>query len=322
MSIEQKTNPNPDSNISKTGYRALFVLMKLLEAPYTRDELVEICKNDPIINKEFSTDTITYTINTLKEAGCIISHPNQKYGHKYFVKYHPFNPLLKKEHVSALQELRESIATLGDWALVIYLNNLYIKLARIAEEEEAKQLLIYNHPLKGIDYKILNELMVCAQRTTEHINITYDSPENGLEELEIAPEYLTYENDKLYVWGHCKKYDQTSYLRVDRIKRVNTVTFTFRSDKEKIYARPLLKAKYKLKGYSALMYSDNEHECILEHNEKSEYPLTILAEVKNEFNFYQRLLSYGTDCLIVSPDSVKQEFLARLKKVKSRYIDD
>lgn len=319
MSIEQKTNQNPDSNISKTGYRALFVLIKLLEAPYTREELVEICKNDPIINKEFSTDTITYTINTLKEAGCIISHPNQKYGHKYLVKYHPYNALLKKEHVSTLQALRESLATLNDWELIIYLNNFYAKLAKIAEDEESKQHLIYNHPLKNIDYKILNELMVCAQRTTEHINITYDSPENGLEELDIAPEYMTYENDKLYVWGHCKKYDQISYLRVDRIKRVNTVTFTFCADKGKINKKPLLKAEYKLKGYSALMYSDNEHEYILSHDVKSEYPLTIIAEVKNEFNFYQRLLSYGTDCMIVSPESVKQEFLARLKRVKSRY---
>lgn len=319
MIVQTNKSINPDNNISKTGYRALFVLMKLLKKPYSREELALECQSDPIIKKDLSKDTVTYTINTLKKAGCIISRPSVKTDNKYVLKYHPFNTLLTAEHVDALQALRESVASLGDWELLIYLNNLYAKIARIAPDNETKELLIYKHPLRGIDYKILNELMVCAKRTTEHINITYDSPENGPEELEFAPEYITFENDKLYVWGHNKKYDQIAYLRVDKVKRINTVTFTISPQKSVCEQKPLTVVEFMLKGYSAIMYTDNEHEIIIKEDKDSEYPLTIRAEVSNKSNFYQRILSFGTDCKILSPQSVKDDILAELKNIKARY---
>lgn len=227
MIVQTNKSINPDNNISKTGYRALFVLMKLLKKPYSREELALECQSDPIIKKDLSKDTVTYTINTLKKAGCIISRPSVKTDNKYVLKYHPFNTLLTAEHVDALQALRESVASLGDWELLIYLNNLYAKIARIAPDNETKELLIYKHPLTVVEFM--------------------------------------------------------------------------------------------LKGYSAIMYTDNEHEIIIKEDKDSEYPLTIRAEVSNKFNFYQRILSFGTDCKILSPQSVKDDILAELKNIKARY---
>ena len=44
----------PEVNITKTGYRALFILMKLIEKPLSRDEILECLSADPIAKKDFS----------------------------------------------------------------------------------------------------------------------------------------------------------------------------------------------------------------------------------------------------------------------------
>lgn len=41
----------PEVNITKTGYRALFILMKLIEKPLSRDEILECLSADPIAKK-------------------------------------------------------------------------------------------------------------------------------------------------------------------------------------------------------------------------------------------------------------------------------
>ena len=53
MKLNPNKLPSQDTNISKTGYRALFLLMKLLESPKTRAELIECAAQDPVLNKDF-----------------------------------------------------------------------------------------------------------------------------------------------------------------------------------------------------------------------------------------------------------------------------
>lgn len=321
MKPEKEKYLAPDSNISKTGYRALFVLFKLMELPRTRDEILELFSKDPILKHDISKDTVTITVNTLKKAGCIISRPSQRTSNKYVLKSHPFNLHFSMENIDALQALRESIITFQDLYLLIYLNNFYIKIAHLAPDEETKNILIYKHPLTEINYDILNELVIYA-RIKKPINICYDSPENKKENLDFIPEYLTFESEKLYVWGYCKKYDEFAYLRVDRIKRVNLVTAYSVPEENIEFKKPVETVVYKLKGYSALMYGENKEETVTYEDKDSEYPLTISAEVSNRFNFFQRILSYGTDCLIISPESAKAELKEHLKNIKAGYENE
>lgn len=319
MNPQEKTKIKSKNNITRTGYRALFLLLKLIENPLSREEIIELLKKDPIINKNLSKDTVTYTINTLKKSGCIISRPSQKTNNKYVLKYHPIDIKLTEEHVQALQTFRDNIISLGDWELLIYLNNLYAKFAQIAPNEEIKNKLLYNQPLANIDYDIINKLIFHI-KTVRKAKLVYNSPQNGLESFEFTPEYITLENSKLYVWGYNYKYEIFGYLRIDKIKKVITKLNSTQTP----YSQTHLGEKiiYKLKGYSALMYSMNEYESIEQHNHLGEYPLTIKAHVNNKFNFYQRILEYGTDCIIVKPDSAKQEFLKILKSIKSGYKNE
>lgn len=321
MNQAHHKNPNSDNNISKTGYRALFLLMKLLESPKTRDEILECFEKDIVIKSDLSKDTVTNTVNALKKAGCVISRPTQRTKNKYVLKSHPFSLCLSKENVEALLALRESIVTLCDWELLLHLNHLYAKISKLAPDNESRKRLLYEHPLKNINQKILKELLINAS-IKKHIVICYDSPEYGEEELYYTPEYVTFENRKLYIWGYNKKYEDFSYLRIDRIKKMNLMNFLGENPEAEDFEKPAIVARYKLKGLSAMMYIEETYEVIEEENPDEEYPLTIKAVVNNKFNFLQRILAYGPDCLLISPSEIKEELLVKLKNIKKEYKGD
>ena len=313
-----KKNPNQDNNISKTGYRALFLLLKLIESPQTREDILCAFKQDSIIKNDLSKDSVTNTVNTLRKAGCVISRPSQRTSNCYVLKSHPFYTEITQENADALQSLRESIVSLGDWQLLWVTNSLYAKFAQLTDNEEIQNMLLYEHPLLNINYEIVKELLVSA-KIKKHANICYDSPQNGLEDLYIMPEFITLENRKLYVWGFCPKYNESCYFRIDRIKKVNLVNFLGKEPDFLNNKKKTITVEYKLKNLSALTYIGNEDEIVVKENSSDEYPLTIRAYVTNKFNFFQRILSYGPDCKIISPNSAKEELLSHIKEIKGRY---
>ena len=316
-----KKSPNAENNLSKTGYRALFLLFKLIEAPRTAEELINLVSVDPILKNDISKDTITLTINTLRKAGCVITRPTWKSGCKYILKSHPFSTKLSQENINTLQILRDSISTLGDWQLLLQINKFYEKIAHLAPDTESKDLLLYKHALKNVDYQILNELVLYSQ-LKKTINFCYDSPKHGVEDIDFIPEKITFENEKLYVWGYHIKYDKVCFLRVDKISHICLLTDINIKKQCKFCEENTNCITYKLKGYSATMYSENNNEIIVCSDSKKEYSLTIKAYIKNRFNFFQRLLSYGTDCVIISPESAKTDFLQVLKNIKEGYQNE
>jgi len=319
MNIKSQNCFYAENNISKTGFRALFLFLKLLESPKTREELITLLSEDKFFRDNVSKDTITIVINTLKKVGCLISRPNKKTNNCYVLKTHPFNIQFTEENVLALQALRENIITLNDFDLLVHLNNLYFKIAHFAPTEELKNLLLYKHPLNNLDYKILNELVIYSS-IKKQTNICYDSPQNGQENLDFFPETFSFENGKIYIWGYCAKYNNISFLRVDRIKKVNLVTFSAIKEINENFMNKPERIQYKLKGYSANLYIKNEDEKIILEDMEQEYPLVIECCTNNKFNFFQRILSYGLDCKIVSPSHVQEEFLGVIKTIKEGYL--
>ena len=138
MNQALQKNPSTDNNISKTGYRALFLLKKLMESPKSREELLECFEQDIVIKNDISKDTITNTINTLRKAGCIISRPTQKTNNKYVLKSHPFNVLLSKEQIDAALKFA----------------NVYAKISKLAPNQETQMRLLFEHPQKSVKYEI------------------------------------------------------------------------------------------------------------------------------------------------------------------------
>lgn len=309
------------TNITRTGYRALFLLKKLSEIPLTREEIIQLLQKDSIINKDLSKDTITYTINTLKKAGCVISRPTKKTNHKYILKSHPFNIRLKPVHVKALQSLRDTFATYEEWELLLYLSNLYIKLAKIAPDEESANIFRFKHPFKNIDLNIMNTLALYARAGKKAV-LLYESPVHGIETLEFCPEFFTLERKNIYVWGYNLKYDTTGYLKIDHIKDIVSNIYSAPKAPENSFQKTPVNVKYILRGESASLYIPNEYEVLLKKENSKDPVITVRAEVSNKFNFYQRILSYGTDCTILEPEQIKDEFIKILKSIKAGYNND
>lgn len=314
MNFVQNKNLNENSNITKTGYRALFLLSQLIKQPLSRNELIEILEQNPIIDKDLSKDSITITINTLRKAGCIISRPSQKTDNKYVLKSHPFGIHFNKIQIKALQTFKEGVIARENWQLVFHLNNLFSKISDLAPDKASAEILNSNHPFNDIDIDILNTLILFI-KTHKRAKFIYKSPRHGLEELEFSPEYITFEHQKLYIWGHNLKYDNFGYLRIDKIKEITTPIYTAPKS-EQNYTQQVVEAEYLLQGVCAQTFKCNEYEEIIEKDESS---IKVRAYVKNKFNFYQRILSFGTDCKLLSPKSVQKEFLKILKNIKAGY---
>ena len=74
-------NLNQDNNISKTGYRALFLLLKLLESPMTRDEILaelNLLENGATVVVEHALQN---DLQNLPD--CYIIKKSKKYGIAY-----------------------------------------------------------------------------------------------------------------------------------------------------------------------------------------------------------------------------------------------
>lgn len=314
--IQIKKNLNQDSFISKTGYRALFLLLKLLEAPRTRSEILECFKQDTFINSELTKDTVTNTINTLRKVGCVISRPNQRTNNKYVLTHHPFYPSLNEDQINAIHFIRNSVVESGDWELLISLNNFCFKLAKLVSDDSLKNILLYSHPMRNINMKLFDELLDCCKDKRD-INIKYFSSKNGEEYFEFTPEQITMEFGKLYVWGYSKKYNEYSYIRIDKIRSIGIFDSFNTKQNKNDYRVDSFDVEFVLQGLSALLYEENGDEIFIENIDENK--LKIKVCVNNKFSFYQRVLSYGKDCEIISPDFARKDILAFVQEMKKRY---
>ena len=304
-----------ESGVSKTGYRALFLLRLLLESPKTRDELIERFSKDSVIAKDLSKDTVTNTVNLLRMAGCIITRPNMRTDFRYVLREHPFSAKLSKFDVKCLQALRNGIISLGDWQLIESVNALYGKIVKLTGDAQSHNELIYNQPLNIVDKKVLYDLVRYA-KVKKTVSVLYDSAANGIEHLEFIPDFIQFENEKLYVWGYSYKYKNIGYLRVDKIKSVDIINF---SDNSRIlgkYFAQIPRVTYKLSGYAAYMFKEDRLQKIIDKNDDH---IVVEATIYSEFNFVQKLLMYGYDCEIVAPTEFREKFVSIIREMRAPY---
>lgn len=311
--VRNKTQNSPfqkSSVISKTAYRALFLLKLLIRSDLSKKEILSAFEADIILKKKFADDTVTNTINTLKLAGCIIKRPSPANNYKYSLIDHPFKIGISKEQVKKLNNLRSSTSYFYDYKSILDINSFYSKIAILTSDEDLKSMLINEAPLVNIDTDLVRRLEAqCKTKNT--VTLEYISSKNGREFINFIPDKLKYENLKLYLWGYNFKYREYSYLRVDKIKDIKKISLK----KEKIRIKTTT-VKYKLTGNSAMMFMESDEETIIE---ASENMIVVEAKVKNKFNFIQRMLFFGPDCTILEPDSFKLEIIDTLNSIKKEY---
>lgn len=302
---------NIDRNVvSKTAYRALLLLSLLIKSGISKNKIISTFYKDPILKKKFADDTITNTINTLKIWGCEIQRPSPANDYKYTLVNHPLKLNIDENLISELNKIRLNACNFYDHNVIFEINTLYAKVAENLKDKELAGKILNEAPFSQYNAELIKTLDdYCKNK--QSVTIQYNSPKNGLESLDFVADEIRYENLRIYLWGYNCKYEEYSYLRLDRVKTIEKIPLKYKlSDIQPIRVR------YKLTGSSRSMFLANDYESIVEAYE--DY-IIIEANVKNKFNFMQRILYFASDCTIIAPESFKTEVLEHIISIKRGY---
>ena len=299
--------------ISITGYRTLLILKLLLQEGKTLDELVSLLKEDKLIQKTVSKDTVRIVINTLRKIGCEIPRPERSTDYKYRIVSHPFILSLSDNQIKSFLKLRDILCDSYDWEKILLINDLFEKLFSLTKNQEQIDSLVDDKLLGNIDRALLVELSN-QKLINRKIIIEYKSVKYGIENLSVIPKKIIYQNGKLYLVCFNFKYSHNSILNIERILKIKNV------DLNEIYEDVgVYEVDYKLYGDSLKTFELKENEEIIERNKDS---IIIKARVMDEFLFVQRILLFGSDFEIISPDYFKEKLADKLKLLKRGYRNE
>lgn len=299
--------------ISLTGYRTLFVLKLLLEKPRTIDELIAELSKNKNTRKSLSKDTVRITLKTLKSAGCVFSKSSKTNGYKYEILSHPFNLELSNIELDSLIKLRNKVSLDLDWQDVFMLNKLYEKIVSLTKKQENVEMINSSAPLFDVDEDILTQLS-SPNLFGRRVQIKYYSPKNGEEIFDIVVGKISYDEGKLYLHCFNYKYNSNGLLNIERIKEIQAVYLS-----QTIQEHYLYEVVYELFAESKNSFDKKDFETVLEKNEEK---LTVKACVNNEFSFIQRLLLFGADFKIVSPDFFREKLINKIKMIQKGYENE
>ncbi len=306
-------------NISITAFRIISILNMLLKNPCDDKQINRELTQNIEGARELSKDTICIYLNTLRSLGCEITRPTKNNGYKYILKSYPFKLFLTKNEIDTLIEARKYISVLGEWKTALKIDRVF------------NNLLNYFHPdtknffLSARKFTLKREINTKSffheikqlENYCKHnklITLVYNSPKSGGENITIRSEKITLENGAFYLWGYSQELETTMYLRIDRILDIKSVSVCRENIKS-----IALKVRYKLAEACPLSCSLPENESIIEKNSDG---LIIEADVANKFKFFQKILSYGDKCTILYPPEIKDEIVAKLKKMYMLYDDN
>ena len=304
----------PDVNkkaISLTAYRAIFLASILTQKDLSTEEIIQIFSNDKILSDSCHKDTVINTINSLREAGFEIEKPKPSNNFKYSLSSTPFKTELEEETSELLSIVRESLYYFNDYKLLCKINSAYDAILRYVKDSEYKNIIEASNHLKDINQDVFDAVADLCKDKAE-AKIIYNSPQNGNEELKIKAQRIVYENNYLYLWLYNFKYQTPAYLRLDRIMSVKRLSSTS-NGRDCMLSCPV---EYELFGESAQKFIPRENEIVIE---KLVDKITVRTNVINSFNFFQRIIGFGSECRILSPDSIKDAYLKRINRMLEKY---
>lgn len=312
---KQKTDLREFDNISITAFRIIAILNMLLEEPLNDDEINQKLSEAVRDTRTLSKDTIYIYINTLKAVGCNITRSSKKNNYKYMLKSHPFKLNLSGDEINTLIDIKKYISSLEDWKLSFETGTLTDKILEIASPKDKQTFLSLKSKVLCREMNIENpfqELNLIEKycKNNDDLSIVYDSPNSGEKVINLKAEKITLENDTFYLWGYNYNIDETSYLRIDKIKSIKSIILEKTKEDENVKKDKGFDVKYKLTGLSAHFFVRSSSCKILE---KKKNELIIQTKVFNKFKFIQDILSYGFDCTVISPENIRMEIIQRLK---------
>ena len=296
---------------SSTGFRVLLLLDLLLEAPQTKDEIINKLLKNPLV-ETVSKETIRLDLNTLKSAGFEIENLGRASGYKYKINWSPIKFKLTKKELKVLSRTKDAVLKLSNWEYILALYKVFEKISGLIEDDEAVYELLNFRYFSNIDFQILKELNALTKRK-KTIVLLYNSPNSGTKEIQIKLKEIKYTGSKLHLIGTSEKYPDNTVLRVDNILKIIKIV---RKDEEEIKKVRIKKTIYKVKKAAIDSMNFLSEEKILKET-KGEIEIELKSD--NDFMVIQRLLSFGEDLISIKNKDVKEKYLETLKSALKNY---
>ena len=291
--------------ICLTAYRALLLLKHLMVKSLSEKEITDIFTNDDFIHQPISADNIRAITESFNELDCVIKKTGLKNNHQFELVKNPFSLNLSKSEINTINKFRKSPVGRADLDMDLGINSLIDKICLLIDNEDSIETLKNRMVLAEINRDLIQQLKIYCKNKVS-LSVEYISGKT-LSEFKMVAHSLKYEKDRLYLCGYSPKYDDFSYIRVDKIRKINVIA---NIDKEK-FKDDFIRYKMFDKNYFL-----EGNETLIENNENY---LMIEYKVENKFKAVQKFLELGCDCKIISPDSFKKEFISILKSIKEVY---
>lgn len=303
--FDSQCNPR---QISLTGVRAIVILALLNVKPCTFEEIKEFLIASNIVTREYSIDTIRIDLNTLKYIGCDISKATKRTENKYILRSHPFQLLLNEEEVNTLAKIYKHIYKNLSIARLLEYDNLFEKLANGVKDENVSEILRGISVLKGLDKTLIQELLNDAKRHTR-LMISYSAGNTHDETYDITVEKLGFRSDKLYIYCFNHTIKKRTFLNFSRLKAV--LARSLRS--ENVSSDDLI-VEFNLKNYKNYELEDTEEIVSTEGD-----TALVKGAYYTDFIALQRVLFFGSDCVVVSPSELKENLIEKLQSMRKQY---
>lgn len=304
--IAEKTELN---QISLTGVRSIVLAGLLIMKPRSLDEIRKAFIELNIMEDENSDDILRIDLNTLKAMGCEISRASAKTDFKYVLGKHPFSFKTDITAINVIKKAYNHVKTNADIIDIIGYDDLFRKIASRICDDEPREALLGISVLKHFDVQMVKDLLHdCAQRRT--ISLLYKKTSSADEgEKEIVAQKLVFQNDKIYLYGYDLKKQDSVVLLVSRIRSILARKL------EKTNVEPeLIKVCYLLE--TSALKKLQEGEIIIDVKDNQ---FVIEGSYHNEFLAAQRILSYGSKCVVTEPGNFRETIITKLKEMRKAY---
>ncbi len=303
--FDEQCNPR---QISLTGVRAIVILAMLSIKPCTFEELKDFLIQSNIVNREYSIDTIRIDLNTLKYIGCEISKATKKTNNSYILRSNPFQLSISEDEAQILSKIYKGIYKNLSIDRLLEYDYLFEKITTLISDENIKEYLRGISILKGLDKKLIQELLADARKHTR-LTISYLAGNTKDIEYDITIEKLGFRSDKLYIYCYNHSIGKRTFLNFSRLKKV--LVRQLRSDD--IDTNDTI-VEFNLNNYKDYVLETNE-EIVNTNGDMA----TVRGAYYTDFIALQRVLSFGPDCVVLSPEGIKTTLIEKLQSMREQY---
>ena len=297
------------TQISLTGTRALVLIGLLISAPQSFEEIKQKFLEMGLFEEKSSKDILRIDIGTIKSMGCELSRPCASNGYRYSLQKHPFSLVLTKDDVKLLKRAYNKLKNNLTLETLYDFDDLFRKIANHVYDEEIKEELLGISILKYYDVQELKEVSSdCKEQKI--FELVYRNQETKKETLKkIKVQRLVFQNDKIYLYGYDFEKQDSTVLMYKRIKKVISKT-----DDEKVIKPKNFLAKYELRNV-------DKNELLEDENVVQQDGEICIVEgaFYNEFYATQRVLSFGSRCVVLEPFEFRVFVIEKLRAMKEVY---